>query len=468
MKDGTPLPTLDPERASRSFVRAIEAFSAEEIQAAIQEAAHSVVRIRVKATASLRYPNLDDDGFGYLEVVTDETQLTGSGFVIDADGSVVTNAHVAAPFGAGAGVSVDTTAGESYPAKLVGFDEASDLAVLRIEAGKLPPLNWGDSEKVYLGEETWALGNPLDIGFSMTRGNISSMLRTRVGMNQVENFLHSDAFFTSGNSGGPLVSARGLVLGVNDMGYSGFKSQGYSIPSRMARLVTEKILAQGAYKRGFLGLQVRPLDSESARKHSIKRTSGVMVETVLPGFPAVSAGFRPGDLIFGINGHGVPETYLLQEAISSVGPEAPLTILVDRAGQTVSLPVTTTLRPPSPRIDPVLDLQRYLQAEFLEDSKKNEVLLRIVNNFSLAAYYGFEDGQKVESVLVAKNWPTEVALRPEVYRASHPQPIQSLGDLRQALGGMYLGGRLGVAFSMKSDRVRLVTLVISENWAIIL
>ena len=467
LKDGTALPAFDPARVSQSFVRATEAFSAEEIQAAIQEAARSVVRIRVKASASLRYPELDDDGLGYLEVDTDEESLIGSGFVIDADGSVVTNAHVAAPFGAGAELSVDSTGGESYPAKLVGFDEASDLAVVRIEAGKLPPLTWGDSEKVLLGEETWALGNPLNIGFSMTRGNISSVVRARMGMHQVENFLHSDAFFTNGNSGGPLVSVRGLVLGVNDMGYSGSKSQGYSIPSRMGRLVTEKIRTQGAYKRGFLGLQVRALDSESIRKYSIKRTGGVVVETVLPGFPAAAAGFRQGDLIFGLNGHGAPETYLLQEAISSVGPEAPLTIAVERGGQVVSVPVTTALRPATPRIDPVQDLQRYLQAEFVEDAKKN-VLLKIVNSFSVAVTYGFEDGQKVESVLVAKDWPSEMALHPEVYRASHPHPVKSLADLREALGGMYLGGRLGVAFSMKTDRVRVISLVLDEEWAVLI
>ena len=468
LKDGSPLPTLDPGRATSSFVRATEAFSVEEIQAAIQEAARSVVRIRVKATASLRYPELDDDGLGYLEVDTDEESLIGSGFVIDADGSVVTNAHVAAPFGGGAELSVDSTGGESYPAKLVGFDEASDLAVVRIEAGKLPPLTWGDSEKVLLGEETWALGNPLNIGFSMTRGNISSVVRVRMGMHQVENFLHSDAFFTNGNSGGPLVSVRGLVLGVNDMGYSGSKSQGYSIPSRMARLVVEKIRTQGAYKRGFLGLQVHALDSESIRKYSIKRTGGVVVETVLPGFPAAAAGFRQGDLIFGVNGHGAPETYLLQEAISSVGPEVPLTIAVERGGQVVSVPVTTTLRPPTPRIDPVQDLQRYLQAEFVEDAKKKDVLLKIANSFSVAVNYGFEDGQKVESVLAAKDWPSEVVLHPEVYRANHPHPVKSLADLREALGGMYLGGRLGVAFSMKTDRVRVISLVLDEEWAVLI
>jgi S1-C subfamily serine protease len=122
MKDGAQLPTLDPARYSRSFVRAPETLSAEEIQSAVQQAARSVVRIRVKVNASLRYPETDEDEDGYLEVIKDEEKFVGSGFVIDADGSVVTNAHVATPDGMAGEITVDTTEGRSFPAKLTGVD----------------------------------------------------------------------------------------------------------------------------------------------------------------------------------------------------------------------------------------------------------------------------------------------------------------------------------------------------------
>ncbi|HEU5180838.1 MAG TPA: trypsin-like peptidase domain-containing protein, partial [Candidatus Polarisedimenticolia bacterium] len=161
VRDGSPLPSLSPQRYTRGFVRATETFTLEEIQAAIHQASRSVVRIRAKVKQDLRTPEQDEDGHGYLEIVKDEARFAGSGFAIDADGSIVTNAHVAAPDGQSAELSVETSTGEGYSAKLVGLDEASDLAVLRIDAGKVPPLSWGDSEKALLGQETWALGNPL-------------------------------------------------------------------------------------------------------------------------------------------------------------------------------------------------------------------------------------------------------------------------------------------------------------------
>lgn|GEM_PF-6300569 len=467
LKDGAALHTLDASRFVRNFVRATETYSGEEIQAAVQEAARSVVRIRVKTNTSLKRPALLKDGVGYLAVLKEETSLAGSGFLIDSSGTVVTNAHVAAPYGNAAEITIETIEGESFPAKVVGVDGTCDLAVLKMEGGHVPALSWGDSERVQLGEEVWALGNPLNIGLSLTRGNISSVVRAPVGMNQVESFLHTDAFSTHGNSGGPLVSVQGLVLGVSDMGYSGFKAQGYSIPSSMARLVVERLLVAGSYKRGFIGLQVHPLDTESAKKYSIKRSRGTVVEWVLPGSPAEFAGFKPGDVLFGIDGHAASETYLFQEAISSVGPGASLKILLEREGQTLSVPVTTALRPEAPRIDPVRDLERYLQAEFVEDSKSNGVVLRITDRFSLARARGFENGDRVTSVLAAQDWP-EIPLYEETYRSAHPRPVSTLQELRNGLQGMYLGGRIGVAMSLKSDGKRVNWMVEDEDWAIIL
>ncbi|HEU5182638.1 MAG TPA: PDZ domain-containing protein, partial [Candidatus Polarisedimenticolia bacterium] len=289
----------------------------------------------------------------------------------------------------------------------------------------------------------------------------------RVGLNQVENFLHSDAFFTHGNSGGPLVDVQGLVLGVNDMTYGAFKAQGYSIPSRMARWVVERIQKDGAYRRGFVGLQVRPADAESLKKFSLKRNRGLLVESVLKGTPAEGAGFHVGDLLFGINGRGATEMYLLQEAVSSVGPDAPLTFNLERAGAETTLSVKTALRPATPRIDPLKDLERYLQAEFVEDPRGGRVDLRIFNNFSIAGSYHLVDNERVLDVLPAQDWK-EQPLRPEVFRALSPHSVKSLADLREALVRMYLGGRIGVALNLKAQQQRVVSVVIEENWAVIL
>jgi membrane-associated protease RseP (regulator of RpoE activity) len=260
---------------------------------------------------------------------------------------------------------------------------------------------------------------------------------------------------------------QGLVLGVNDMAYGAFKSQGYSIPSRMARWVVERIQKDGAYRRGFVGLQIRPMDAESVKKYSIKRNRGMVVEWVMKGTPAEAAGFHVGDVLFGVNGRGATEMYLLQEAVSSVGPEASLSFSLERAGTEMTLPVKTALRPSTPRIDPVKDLERYLQAEFVEDPKKGQVNLRILNNFSIAGSYHLVDNERVLNVLPAQDW-TEKLLSPEVFRSLSPRPVKSLADLRAALARMYLGGRIGVALDLKGERQRLVSIVTEENWAVIL
>src|SRR5262249_58805050 len=128
------------------------------------------------------------------------------------------------------------------------------------------------------------------------------------------------------------------------------RGQGYSISSGTARLVIDRIRKSGKYERGFLGLHVRQVDSESVSKYGLKRTSGVVVESVLTGTPAESSGFHPGDVLFGINGRQATSSYLLQEAVSSVGPGATLKITLDRGGQVMDLPTTTALRPTTPRI----------------------------------------------------------------------------------------------------------------------
>ncbi|HMC83124.1 MAG TPA: PDZ domain-containing protein, partial [Candidatus Polarisedimenticolia bacterium] len=265
---------------------------------------------------------------------------------------------------------------------------------------------------------------------------------------------------TSGNSGGPLVSVRGLVLGVNDMGFVGSKGQGYSIPSRMASLVVERLRSKGTYQRGFLGLQIRPVDSELIERFSIRRNTGIVVESVLSGTPAEAAGFKPGDVIFGINGRALPEVYIFQEAISSVGPNGTVQILLDRGGKEMGVSITTGLRPAVPRIDPVSDLERHIQARFVEDPKKQKVYVRVTNPFSLARLYGFTDGIRVESVLPAQNW-TEKPLNPVVFRAAHPIEVRNLADLRGGLKRMYLEGRIGVALGLRADRFAIEELVIN-------
>ena len=473
LKDGSVIPAIDPARFNSRFQRALETYAPEEVQQRIRRASGSVVRIRGQTSVEMRYPVLARaprglQVYGRLEALKGEERFAGSGFAVGGAGEIVTNAHVASPYGTAARLLVETSDGRSFPARLLGIDRASDLALLKIDTGSIPPLAWGDSNGVRIGEEVWAIGNPLDLGITLTRGTLSSLGRVRVGLNQIESFLHTDAFITHGNSGGPLLDVLGRVVGVNDVTVIQPRSHGYAIPSIMARLAVDRIGKTGRYDRGFLGLHVRPIDAEAVRRYSITRRDGIFVESVLPGTPAAGAGFRPGDVLFGINGRRAPGSYLFQEAVSSVGPGMTVALAVERGGQTLELKVTTVSRPEQPRTDPLVDWEHGLSARFEEDPKTGQVIVRIAESFSQALKYGFKDGDRLVSVLAAQDWLEEDIDRETYKRKTHPVAIGRLDDLRKALARSYQGQRLGAIFLLKDPEAPLVAVVFDEVLPIIL
>jgi serine protease Do len=475
LKDGTAIPTLEPSRHRPGFVRAAGTFSPDEIREAMRKAAQSVVRIQVRATSTRKYPVTywkDEVAeyrhaaqLGKIETSDRDERAAGSGFVISTSGEIVTNAHVASPDNLKAELTVETGDGKSFPARILGVDVASDLALLKIETDSIPPLLWGDSSALRAGQETWAIGNPLDIGISITRGTISGITGARIGLNQVENFLHSDAHITHGNSGGPLVDVFAHVMGVTDAGFFEEKGQGYTIPSRMAQLVVERLRKGGRYERGFVGLQVRPIDSDSISKFGLKRTDGSVVESVLKGTPAERAGLAPGDVLYGINGHLAPNSYLLQEAVSSVGPGAAVRLMIDRRGQVQEIPVTTSARPDAPRIDPVIDMESYLRIWFEEDTVKKQVIIR--DKYRSHRAPGLYEGTRVKSVLPAQDWPEEPITLNYYRTRARPVEIDSLQDLRSALQRAYVGGRMAATFEIDYSTQPIASVAFDELWQII-
>ena len=476
LKDGTPLPPIDTTRRMPGFVRSPGTYSPEEIEQVMHRVSQSVVRIRVRTTTTYKYPVVyfkDQEAeyfrsamIGKVETSDNDNRLAGSGFVISRDGEIVTNAHVASPDGMKADLTVESQDGQTFPARLVGVDAASDLALLKIDTGALAPLDWGDSDSVRVGQETWVIGNPLDIGISISRGTMSGITGTRLGMNQVEAFLHSDAQITHGNSGGPLVDVLGQVLGVSDIAFSKSRGQGYSIRSRMARLVVDRLRRAGSYDRGFIGLQVRMVDQETALQYHLRRSEGSVVEYIIPGSPAERAGFRPGDVLYGINGRQIASTYQLQEAVSSVGPGSPVKVMADRAGQAVELATTTALRPAAPRVDPLEDVQNYLRIRFEEDQKKKQVFIRDPNRSQRAP--GLYEGFRVKSVLPAQQWPEEPITLNYFRTRAKTVPIDSLQDLRAALKQAYLGGRMAVTFEIDNPPAPIASVAFDEIWPVIL
>jgi len=255
------------------------------------------------------------------------------------------------------------------------------------------------------------------------------------------------------------------VLGVIDIVITDSKGQGYSIPSRMARLVTDRLRRDGRYERGFIGLQVRPVDSDNIKRFALKRSEGSVVEFVLPGTPALRAGLQEGDVVYGVNGHQVGSTYLLQEAISSVGPGAPVRLALDRQGKSLELQVTTLERPAAPRVDPVADAESYLRIHFEEDAKKKQVIIRDPHRSQRAP--GLYEGFRIKSVLPAQDWPEEPVTLSYYRTRAKPIPVDSLDDLRAAFRRAYRGGRMAMTFEIDNPSGPIASVVFDDLWPII-
>lgn len=256
----------------------------------------------------------------------------GSGVIISTDGYILTNHHV---IDGAEQIRVDLNDNRTLNAKVVGFDPPSDLAVLKVDATNLPVLALGDSDKVRVGDVVLAIGNPLGIGQTVTMGIISAKGRqTGLSNGSFEDFLQTDAPINQGNSGGALINTNSELIGINSQILSpsgGSIGIGFSIPSNMARTVTESLVREGRVHRGQLGIAVSRPNSEAAKELGIKENKGVVVIQVQPGSPAERAGLRKGDVITGLNDveQSDPNVFRNQVASRAPGSEVTLTILRD-------------------------------------------------------------------------------------------------------------------------------------------
>jgi serine protease Do len=252
----------------------------------------------------------------------------GSGFIVDASGIVVTNAHVA---GGADKVEVTMQDGTKYPATVKGVDEKTDLAVLKIDAGKpLPYLQFGDSNKVRVGDKVVAIGNPFGLGGTVTAGIVSATNR-EIGNGPYEDFLQVDAPINRGNSGGPTFNMQGDVVGVNTAIFSpsgGSIGIGFAISSNLAREVVADLMDDGKVDRGWLGVRIQTVDEDIAASLGLENTEGALVASVEPGSPADKAGVRNGDVILSFDGKPINELRDLTRAVAEAkaGSSEPLVV----------------------------------------------------------------------------------------------------------------------------------------------
>lgn len=260
----------------------------------------------------------------------------GSGVIVSADGTILTNAHV---IDGADSITVLMNDNKTFEAKLVGLDKPSDLAVLKIEAQNMPFLTLGNSDSVRVGDIVLAIGNPLGIGQTVTAGIISAKgRRTGLSDGSFEDFLQTDAPINRGNSGGALVNLNAELIGINSQILStsgGNIGIGFSIPSNMAKSVMEQLLSNGKVRRGMLGVNIQNITGDTARALDLKDSAGVLVSNVRPGSAAEKAGVKRGDIITAVNGDKIDDGNVLRNKVAGTlpGTEIKLTILRDGTSQ---------------------------------------------------------------------------------------------------------------------------------------
>jgi serine protease Do len=278
-----------------------------------------------------RFFGVPDQGSGQPR--EQRQQGLGSGVIISSDGYILTNNHVVE----GAD-EVKVAFGEprqDFRAEVVGRDEKTDIAVLKIAAKDLPAATLGDSDQLEVGDTVFAIGNPFGIGMTVTQGIVSGLGRGGLGIEAYEDFIQTDAAINPGNSGGALVDAQGRVIGINTAILSrsgGFNGVGFAIPVNFARSLAEQLVATGKITRGFMGVSTQALESDLAAQFGAKH--GALVTDVTPDSPADKAGFKSGDIITKVNGQIVLDPRRLQLAVIRLAPGTEVTVEYIRDGET--------------------------------------------------------------------------------------------------------------------------------------
>lgn len=282
---------------------------------------------------------------------TREAQSLGSGFLISADGYVVTNNHVVAPDNRATleSITVTLSDGTEYEAELVGADATSDLAVLKIKAPRtFPYVTFGDSSKARPGDWVVAIGNPFGLNGTVTSGIISAVYRNTGQGGPNDRYIQTDASINRGNSGGPLFDMKGQVIGINNAIFSptgGSVGIGFAIPSEIAAPIVEQLKSGREIERGFLGVGLGPVDDDMATALGLPKKRGEIVQSIQDGSAAAKAGLKPGDIIVRINGKDVTPEQGVSYVVGNLEPGARVPIEVLREGQRVSLTAVLGKRP---------------------------------------------------------------------------------------------------------------------------
>ncbi|MEW6585754.1 MAG: Do family serine endopeptidase, partial [Nitrospirota bacterium] len=250
----------------------------------------------------------------------------GSGVIVDPKGYILTANHV---IQGAEEIKVTLSDKREFKGTVVGADAMTDIGIVKIDAGSLPTIQWGDSDKLRVGETVLAIGSPYGLSQTVTMGIVSAVGRANVGIADYEDFIQTDAAINPGNSGGALVNVRGELVGINSAIFStsgGYQGIGFAIPTSMAKDVMDKLIRQGKIVRGWLGVTIQALTPELAKQFNLTEEKGVLIGDVMEGSPAEKAGLQRGDVVIEFEGKKIEEPYQLRNMVSNISPGQVITL----------------------------------------------------------------------------------------------------------------------------------------------
>jgi S1-C subfamily serine protease len=276
----------------------------------------------------------------------------GSGVIFNSDGAILTNNHVVED---ALTITVRLRDGRILPARLIGRDPATDLALIRVDAKNLVPARFADSDAVRVGEWVVAIGSPFGLGYTVTTGVVSAKGRGGVGVNSVEDYLQTDASINPGNSGGPLVNLDGQVLGINTMIVGRGQGIGFAVPSNLARRTADQLVKTGRVQRAWIGVGIQDVTPELAPELNVAPGAGALVNSVASDGPGARAQLRPADIVAAVDGKKVRDAqdFIRELLAHDVGETVLLEVI--RAGKHYGAKVELVARPeatPEPALPP--------------------------------------------------------------------------------------------------------------------